>query len=292
MLKIHYDLPLHRDSASRFLPWITGLMVFLGVMSLAFALVLGNAASSWSQALGSSLTVQILPLAPGKPGQDERVRQALDLLRETPGVSAARALPKSESEKLVSPWLGSNASLSDLPLPTLVDVRADGTSLNVALLRQRLDAEIPGSVLDDHGNWLGEVSRAAVTVQTLAFGALALIALTAILAVIFAVRAGLQLNRSTVELLHIMGASDRYIARQFQRSAAGNASRGGLAGLVLAVLALFAAQRIVGPQSGLPIRLALPLTDCLWLLLVPLAATFFAALTARLTVLATLKRLP
>jgi cell division transport system permease protein len=292
MLTIHYDLPLHRDSAARFLPWITGLMVFLGVMSLAFALVLGNAASTWSQALGSSLTVQILPLAPGKPAQEQRVLQALDLLRETPGITAARALPENESEKLVSPWLGSDATLSDLPLPTLIDIRAGGAKLNVALLRSRLEAEIPGSLLDDHGNWLGEVSRAAVTVQALAFGALALIALTAVLAVIFAVRAGLQLNRNTVELLHIMGASDRYIARQFQRSAAGNASRGGLIGLVLALVCLFAAQRIVGPQSGLPIELSLPLADCLLLLLVPLAATFFAALTARLTVLATLKRLP
>ncbi|MCG5242370.1 cell division protein FtsX [Azospirillum doebereinerae] len=288
------DLPLARDPSSRFLAWITALMVFLAALALAGAMVVSDMARRWDSGLAGGLTVQIAPLpgAAGAPPLDERVEAALTVLRSAPGVKSATALTASDTARLLEPWLGPEAADPLLPMPRLIDVATDGP-VDVAGLTLRLKSAAPGATLDDHAVWLADLRAFTGAVHLAALGVVALIGGAGVMSVVFSVRTGLAIHRNVVELLHLMGATDRYVSRQFETHVAGLSLRGGLAGLALAVAVLGG---ILHVSSGLRASLLPDLTLAPWqwaaLGLVPMAAVLLAMATARWTVLRTLGSLP
>ena len=108
ILRRRSDLPLKGDATSRFLPWLVALMVYLSAVAVAGTFVLAGLVSRWDHDVAGTLTVQVAPV-PGETGEmltDERVRQAVDLMRRTPGVKSARALDKQQLIALLEPWRG------------------------------------------------------------------------------------------------------------------------------------------------------------------------------------------
>ena len=117
------DVPLGGDASSRFLPWITGLMVYLAVVALAATMVLADASSTWRQGVTGTLTVQIDPDAGnGSKDLDTRTQAALKLLRETAGVADATLLSEEQLGALLAPWIGVDATTRELPVPRVIDV--------------------------------------------------------------------------------------------------------------------------------------------------------------------------
>lgn len=293
-----YDLPLATDPTGRFLAWIMALMVYLGVLSLAAALLISDMAGRWDGGLSGGLTVQIIPQSsPGARPAAERTAAALALLRASPGVLSADALPPEQTAKLVEPWLGDTGVAGDtdaalLPFPVLIDVKiAAGT--DTAGLARRLKAAVPAASVDDHGAWLADLRRLARSLQTTALAVVGLVSLAGVMTVVFAVRAGLAIHRHVVQLLHLMGATDRYVARQFESHVLRLAARGGGTGLGAAVLTLL----VFGWASGgLRATLLPDFTLALWqwaaLAVLPLVLCLLAVVTARRTVLRTLEDLP
>ncbi|WP_300301034.1 cell division protein [Ferrovibrio sp.] len=283
------DLQLEADSGTRFLPWALAVMVFLAALALAGALSLGGSIEGWRRGVSSKLTVQIAD-RPGQPMQP-RVDAAIALLRGVPGVQSAEALPKPAVEALLQPWLGRDALQADLPLPGLIDVTlAENAALSVDALSARLQSAVPGARLDDPKPWLDRLVQLGRLLQSLGGGIVLLVGLAMAAMVIFATRAGLAARRDTIELLHLIGAEDGYIARQFQRHVARQAIHGGTAGIALAIAILLAIQFLAGGVgAGLLPGLALAWWHWLALLVLPLAAAGLAIVTARLTVLGALR---
>ncbi|MBP2228504.1 cell division protein FtsX [Azospirillum agricola] len=287
------DLPLAKDPSSRFLAWITALMVFLAALALAGAMVVSDMARRWDNGLAGGLTVQIAPL-PGAPVAplDERVEAALTVLRAAPGVRTATALDAAATARLLEPWLGPEAGDPLLPMPRLIDVATDGP-VDVPGLTLRLKSAAPGATLDDHAVWLADLRAFAGAVHLAALGVVGLIGGAGVMTVVFSVRAGLAIHRHVVELLHLMGATDRYVSRQFETHVVGLTLRGGLIGLLLAVAALAGTLRASQElRASLLPDLALAPWQWAALALVPLAAALLARMTARWTVLRTLESLP
>lgn len=288
-----YDLPLAKDPTGRFLAWITALMVYLGALSLAAALMVSDLAGRWDGGLAGGLTVQIVPQSgPGAASVPERVEKALEILRATPGVVSAEALPADQTARLVEPWLGMENGESLLLLPALIDVKTAG-ALDLAALTRRLKDAVMAVTVDDHGTWLADLRRLARSLQAAALGVVVLVSVAGIMTVVFAVRAGLAIHHHVVELLHLMGATDRYVAHQFESHVLSLSLRGGGAGLAGAVLTLAA----FGWASGnLRASLLPDFTLAAWewavLAVLPLCLCGFAVLTARRTVLRTLEDLP
>jgi len=288
------DLPLAEDSTGRFLVWIMAVMVYLAILALAGAMVLADMAGRWESGLTGRLTVQVSPLAdePAAP-LSQRTEIALALLRATPGVARAEAVTAAAARKLLEPWLGS-ALPDDLPLPALIDVEvgADG-SLDVVALADRLAAAVPGARLDAHAAWQADLRMLARTAQLVALAVVLLVGGAAVAAVVFAVRTGLAIHSPVVELLHIMGATDGYVARQFQAHVQGLALRGGAVGLALALVTLVVLHQATGDASaGLLPDMALAGAQWLALGAVPLVAAVLAVVTARWTVLRVLAAMP
>jgi cell division transport system permease protein len=290
------DIPLNRDSSVRFLPWIIALMVYLAGLALAGTLVLQGALQRWDQSLAGTLTVQLPPAEDGKP---DGMPAVLELLRHTPGVASAEPLSRAATQRLIEPWLGTALTPDELALPRLIDLRIDPAA-EPALepLRTQLVAAAPGAVLDDHRLWLDRLAGLVLSIEATALAIVLLIAGAAVLTVVFTTRAGLAVHHAVVEVLHLIGARDGYIAGQFQRQALDLGLRGGIAGLVLTLLTLLgighagAATALFGEHVRLLPALELAPWHWLVLLLLPLAAALIAMLTARITVLRALKRMP
>jgi cell division transport system permease protein len=286
-------IPFGRDGAARFLPWSVALMVYLAALALAGVMTLERALAGWDRSVAGTLTVE---LPPANNGGDDAL---LASLRAVPGVKSATLLERAAVAKLVEPFLGNSLSPDDLSLPRLIDLRVDPSgATDLASLRAAIATAAPGSTLDDHRLWLDRLQEFGRSVELTALAILALIGGVAVLTVIFVTRAGLSIHHEQIELLHLMGAKDGYIAHAFEREALRLAFLGGLAGLALAGATLIVlghaaeAAAFLGDQVALiP---ALHLKGWNWAALAALApaAGLVAALTARLTVLTTLLRLP
>jgi cell division transport system permease protein len=244
LLRRRYDLPLDRDGAARLVPWIVALMSYLAAMALAGGVALGVLAWQWSEGVSSAITVLLPPLADGVTAggvaagaDDPRISQARQALADLPGVGKVEPLDPAQVARRLEPWLGAGAGVSDLPLPRLLIVRVTGQQRpDTAAMRQRMDKVAAGAVVDDHGVWRAEIARLALRIMALSGFAVGLIGLAGAAVVVFAVRSGLAIHRETIEVLHLIGAHDDYIARQFQNHTARLAFVGGLISLVLLVL--------------------------------------------------------
>ncbi len=293
------DLPLRSDASRRFLPWLVALNVYLAALALAGLMALGDAVSAWDKGLTGSMTVQI-PAPVSKDGDRlgdnaPRVARALEVLRGQPGVASANALSRGEMAALMEPWLGSAGGLvAELPLPALIDVKIrDGAGLNADGLQSVLSAAVPGATVDDHKKWLDRLLLLVHSVELVAAAVVLLVAGAAIATVIFITRTGLSLHHDVIGLLHVIGAQDVYIARQFQSQALGLGIKGGLIGFALAALTLGGLGLLAG-RLGSQMLPPLQLGPLQWLLLaaLPLAVALIGMATARITVMRTLARLP
>lgn len=292
MAKRRAELPLARDPVSRLLPWIIAVMVCLAGLALAGALILNDALRAWERSRIGTLTVEVPPAADRPAGP--RLEKALEVLRATEGVVRATALPRAELVALLEPWLGEGNVAQDLPLPGLIDVTlAPGTALDVQGLQRRLVAAVPGASVDDPERWLRPLVNATRSIQAVAAAVVVLVAAAAAATVVFATRAGLSIHREAIEVLHLIGAQDSYVARQFQVHASWLGLRGGLIGAALAALILVAVGRAgAGLETALLPRVELGAAGWAVLAALPLATALLAMITARVTVLRVLAGLP
>lgn len=292
----HSDLPLAGDATSRFLPWLVALMVFLSAMATAGSFVIGSVIERWDRDVSGTLTVQVLPAGGDRAEQvtEERVAAAIEVMRKVPGVTAVRAFDKKRTLALLEPWLGGTEIVQDMPLPRLIDVSIDPDSrLDLSEVAVRLNRAVPGASLDDHRVWLSRLINLSRTLQAMAVAVVVLIGFVTSATVVYATRTGMAVHHGIIEVLHLIGAHDDYIARQFADRAFALGIGGGLMGLCLAVPALtaigWAARRVEG---GFLPSLNLPVLGYLVIGLLPLLAALLAMLTARLTVHGALARMP
>jgi cell division transport system permease protein len=115
---------------------------------------------------------------------------------------------------------------------------------------------------------------------------------TSAAAVWLAARSALGGNRDTIEIVHLLGGTDSQIARIFQRSIGYDAVLGGTVGLAIGVVAVtLLGRQFAALGSGMVAGGGLGPTDWLALAAIPLLGVAIAMATARLTVLAALRRI-
>ncbi len=294
MIGGRYDLPLSRDPAVRLVPWIIGLMTYLACLMLAGALLLSVLLADWTGDLGGTLTVHVMPVANEEAESlDARVARLVRLLSKTPGVAAARAIPLSEIAMLLEPWIGKGTPLEDLPVPRLIDVRVDtGSPPGMVALRTMIANADPNAELDDHGLWKEQLAGLVQALEAVAGFVVALVGLATVGIIVFATRSGMAAHRDVIEVLHLIGAQDAYIARQFQKHALFQGLRGGVIGVALGLGTIWMLGRAAArlDTAMLP---SISLSVWHWAVLasLPAAVALIANRTARRTVMRTLKRM-
>lgn len=270
---------------------VIAVISFLAVLAMAAVLIINTAASEWTSTLRSEITVQIKGVDADEIAM--RTDAAMRVLESTEGVVEASLISQSEAAALLEPWLGQGNAAAFLNVPAIIEVKvAPALRNDLDLLRNRLAAAAPGAALDDHASWHDRLATAARSGQALAFAVFLIVMGAACAISVFAARAGLAANREIVSVLHLVGATDDFIAAEVQRRFFILGLRGAVVGLLAALLALglaaLAMRAGVGADAFLP-QFTLGGWLILWLLAVPAVTCFVTALTARLTVLRALQ---
>ncbi len=274
------------------MPWVIAIMVTLTVIAASGGLALNNLAQSARRDLSGGATIQIVEASAAQRSKQAQAATAL-LLRQ-PGVAAVRRVPDAELDRLLEPWLGAGTDSEAIPVPALIDLRLRGdvTPARIERIRSLLKTVAPAARIDAQSSWLQPVFAAISSLQYLAVALVVLLGLTSSAAVWLAARSALGTNRNTIEVVHLLGGTDSQIARIFQRSIGVDAAMGGAVGLALGLAAVIVLGRqFVGLDSGMIAGGGLGMIDWGLLAAIPLAGVLIAILTARLTVLSTLRRI-
>jgi len=263
-----------------------GAMAFLVVFALALSLATGRLAERWATELGSSVTIRIS--APVDQ-VDQQLAAVEQVLRTTPGVASARTLSEAEQRALLEPWLGVELPFETLPVPRLVEVIEDGGGgFDATGLRQRLAAEAPGAVLDDHARWRDPMVRAAGRLRVLGLASILLIALATASIVTLAASAALAANAQVIGVLRLVGARDTFIARAFVRRFTMRAFFGAGLGTLLGMLAIVLLPR-ADAAGGFLTGLGFQGWHWLWPVLIPPLVAVVAFWATRLAAFRVLK---
>jgi cell division transport system permease protein len=272
------------------MPWVIAIMMFLMVLAAAAGLGLRHSARSLTAKLADRITIQIVDA--NADAREAQARGVMAELRRLTGIADFRRVEDQEIRALVAPWLG-ETGLDDLPMPALIDVDLQPSA------HSRMDAiaaavtrVAPAARIDDHAQWLAPLTGLIGSLKWLALALVLMMTAATAFTVVLAARAALNTHRATIDVMHLLGASDIQIATLFQRRIALDALFGGFIGLAgAAMVILLLGQRIGSLGSELLGSVALPPASWGILISLPLIGALLATFAARLTVLNALRRI-
>lgn len=280
-----------KSVAGRTLLLLITIMSFLSAVTLGGVVLVQKSAIAWSSDVGREVTIQIRPVE-GEV-MDSNLRTAVSLAEATPGVASARALTIEESQQLLEPWLGAGLDLTAIEIPRLVVVQlADPVDADIEGLGRNL-AAVKGASLDTHAAWRQQLNTMAGTIVLSGLLVLILIGAATVLAIVFATRGAMATNREIVDVLHYIGASNKFIAGEFQGRFLSIGLQGGMLGTVAAMLFFAvigtAAGNMLSSEAGAQVgvlfgRFALGIDGIIGIIAVVPVIAALTAITSRATV--------
>jgi cell division transport system permease protein len=235
--------------AGRALVAVVAIMTFLASLSTGAVLLVQAAASEWQADVAREMTIQVRPDPPRDIAGD--AERATLIARATAGIADVRIFSQAESAQLLEPWLGTGLKLDDLPVPRMIIVRAlPGSEVDLEGLRAALKKDVPNATLDDHRAWMSRMRVMTRTALFAGLGVLVLVVAATIISVSFATRGAMAANRPIVEVLHFVGAGDRFIANRFLRHFLQLGLEGGIIGCGAAMLIFGFSEALGGWMSG------------------------------------------
>jgi cell division transport system permease protein len=267
---------------------VIGVLAFLAGIALTGYFAVDAAVDGWSGELTGTVTVQVRGTTPEEI--TTAAEEALSVLRGTEGLSNVARVDEQEARALLEPWLGTGELPEELPLPALIT--ADVTPelrRDLEPLRADLTQAVPEASLNDHGAWTDELIVSARRIRGLSFLAFVLVVLAASSVIVFAARAGLAAHRGVVEVLHLVGATDAFIARQIGNRYLLLGTLGGAGGAFGAWVATKFLAVVTDDAGGFLPAFSIDAGTALWLLTIPLILGGLATLSARIAVIRTLK---
>ncbi len=234
---------------------VVSIMCFFACLTAGAVYMMNQSASAWLRDIASEVTVQVETV--DKPNADVAAAEVAAFLARQPGVRAARALSTAESAALLEPWLGQSETLQSLPIPRLVTLELDRIQpADLNQIRADLNTHFKGVTLDDHRHWQQQIRTVT---RSFALGGLAILILVASATtaiIVSATRSAMASNREIVEVLHFVGASDRFIAREFERHFLALGIRAGLVGAISAMAVFFIMPTVMEVLGGGTVTLA------------------------------------
>ncbi|MEX1251772.1 MAG: cell division protein FtsX [Hyphomonas sp.] len=279
-------LPLE-DAREAALFFVVGALCFLAALAALSAKSTYGAARAWTAQVEGEYTVSLSAADASAADAAARLLAGLD------GVTAARAFSDAEINALLEPNFGKSGLPADLPVPRLIAVTgaadADdlGPRISTALYGAGYDAAV-----DAHSEWAGDVRHMLSISRIAALSIVALLSATAIAVIAFATHGALLARRDIVDVLHVAGAKDRFIAGLFERRFWLLGLRAGTVGALVAlasVAVLIALGRSGAERTGLLPQLSLDFPDLAVLVLTPVIAGLAARLAAGITVMRSLR---
>lgn len=286
------DIPFARDDASRFLPAIVAVMVATIALLLAVGISFAQSISVQSSDAKGAIAIQ-LPVA-----KNDRIRAINDtvlVLKSTAGVSDIAVLSDEDIKQLLAPWLGKSDSLNELSLPVLIDVKTtpiNGHPVDIEALTKAIKTKVGTARVQPSQHWLTQLDTALSVAQTiLLMLALSMTAGLIGLSILIA-RTSLKLHFKTVNILHLFGATDDYILRQFQYHSGLIIGRGAMVGSLVAAILVYGIHRLSDSAgAGLLPAIEFSIMHAVLFIFLPIMIALVALVATRFTVQSMLHRL-
>ena len=293
-----HELPLEADNSGVFLRVMISIAVFIFAITLAGVLSINSMLQNWNKSILGAFTVQIMPISDSNHTKVitetlKNQNMVIEFLQKHEAIEQATPLSNEQLEQLIQPWLGDGIDVNKLPLPRLIDVKIrKDAEINYAKLAEELAVLTPYASLDNHKLWLNKLMHFADGLKMLALTILGLVILVTSGAIFYSTQSSLGLHRNIIEILHLMGAKDTYIAQQYARRAGWLGLMGGVIGLIIAVPAiLLIGSLALQIEGGIISEAGLSVSSWLIIFSLPAFAGFVAMITAYYTVKRTLEKM-
>ncbi len=294
-----YDLPLDDNQDNKFLLILIALMSFLAVLSLSGAIALNSTTNKWSSGLENKITIEIS--VETKDGHIlskdtilKETKNLYDTLSSHPLIKSVNILSNEEIQDLISPWVGNDLDLTNIPLPSLISVEIKNIGENeFNNLKKDIKKASKHANIETHEQWLSDLIEFTKTLKILSLLVTLIIISITTIAITSAVKTRLAIHNEEVTLLHYMGATDNYIIRQFQRHTVILALKGAIIGTVLGIIVTLSLTFISrSSESDLIPVIYIGFYAIIMLCLVPVIIAIITALTSYITVLRSLAKMP
>lgn len=291
------EISIKGESSTLFLEVIISIAVFLFAITMAGVMSINSMLGNWSDSIEGGFTVQVMPVnnADREKGKAETLKleaKVVEAVKNFKGVEDATPLGDKKLHRLLKPWLGDSINLDDLPMPRLIDVKIDkDVKVDFIQMAEKLAEISPNTSLDSHKLWLSKLINFADGLRGLAIVTLALVFVITTGAIIYTTRTSLGLNKTTIEILHIMGAKDTYIAKKFSKKTGYISMFGGMLGIFIAVPTIMIISKLAEKiEGGIIVEAALAPTSWLLIAVTPVFYTIVSMMTAYYTVKSTLEK--
>ena len=277
---------------------VIAIMTFLACLTIGAVSLVQSTAATWQSQISTEATIQIRPVE----GQDMEalLNQASTIAQGFSGVISTRIIDRAATARLLEPWLGTGLDIDELPVPRLVVVTLDEASPpDFAAIRSALVKDVPGASFDDHRTWVDRLVSMARSTVLIGMAVLGLVIAATVLTVIFATRGAMAGNEHIIEVLHFIGAEQKFVARQFERHFFWTALKGALCGGALAMIiflgfAWWSSRNLATPEADQATALfgnfSIGSGGYSGVVLIILAVSVLTMITTRMTVIAHLRQ--
>lgn len=202
--------------AGRALTVVIAIMCFLACLTAGAVYMVYQSADEWFSDIASEVTVQVSPVEAGE--LEKKVTLISLFLAKQAGVTRVSPLDNEDSRALLEPWLGNSDALSELPVPRLIAVEIDRNNPpDLAVLRAALAENFKDVTLDDHRRWQAELKTVTRSLLLGGITVLMLVGAATVASIVSATKSAMASNRDIIEVLHFVGAQERFIAHEFEK---------------------------------------------------------------------------
>lgn len=295
----NYDIPLHQNAKTDFLTVLIILMSFLSVLAMNGTLSLNAMAKRWSSGLENKITIEIpAETANGNLLSNDTIKKetlkVAKAINDIEVIKNSSVMSTEEIQELISPWIGKNLHLHDIPLPGLIAIELHTSApSDIETLKKEVSAVSEYAHIETHREWLTDLIQFTKTLRLISFLIFATIISITVTAIISGIMTRMLIHKKEIEILHSIGASDTYIARQFQRHAMITSLRGSIIGTAGALLCAAAFQMAI-KESQTPFTPSVETSGAgiALICIIPIAVTLISSFTAHITVLRSLSKIP
>lgn len=292
------EIPVEDEETSLFMYVLSSIYMYLFVIVLALVMAINSMVTNWEKDILGAITIQIIPIEDEHKKIDtdkteEQLNKVLQFVENAKGVKSVNVIDDKTVEKLMTPWLGNKVDISSLPIPQLLDVQLkEDAEINYDEMTQGLHKITNNASIDNHRLWLNRLLKFAASLKTLALCVLIMVTGICAFSIYYSARTSLGINLNFIEILHIIGAKDDYIAKQYAKSYAKIGFFSGIIGLIFAIPSIVLVSKYgISTGSGLLNSASLSTLHWLIIMITPLFSMSYSMVTAYYTVRKSLEKM-
>ncbi len=292
------EIPIDDEETSIFMYVLSSIYMYLFIIVLAIVMSINTMVKSWEKDILGSITIQVSPIEDENKKIDadktqEQLNKVLQFVENAEGVKSVHVIDDKTVERLMTPWLGNKVDVNTLPIPQLLDVQLkENAEINYDEMTRGLHKVTSNASIDNHRLWLNRLLKFAGSLKTLALSVLFMVISICAFSIYYSTRTSLGINLNSIEILHIIGAQDDYIAKQYAKSYAKIGFFSGVIGLIFAIPSIVIVSKYgISTGSGLLNSAGLSTFHWLLMMVTPLLSSFYAMGTAYYTVRKSLEKM-